>query len=109
MRGTAAQSECCEGVLVRYSDIVYVPSDYIREPLINYKLSLAYRLVRNRGAALQACRGLPKSCNEECRPGGKPLRARPEAHICGVAPLAKDYGHSLQDAPCSYTLQALPR
>jgi len=86
-------------------NVLYV----LGEPLNNYIFSLASSLVRNRGADLKSCPGLPKSCNEECGAGWKPRRARPEAHICHVAPLAKDYGHSLRDAPCIYTLQVTQR
>jgi len=71
-----------------------------------YMVALAYSLVRNQGVALKSCLGLPKSCNKECGPCCKLRRARPEAHICCVALLAKDYGHSLRSALCIYALQA---
>jgi len=39
---------------------------------------------------LKACLGLVISCNIECASACGPRRARPEAHIYGVALLAKD-------------------
>ena len=54
---------------------------------------LAYRLVRDQGIILKACRYLVKNDNVEHGQACKPLRARPEGHICGVAKLVKDYGH----------------
>jgi hypothetical protein len=80
-----------------------------REPLSQFMASLAYRLVRNQGATLKTYLGLLKSRNAECGPAGKPRRARPEAHICGVALLAKGDGHSLRSAPCICTLQVAQR
>jgi len=62
----------------------------IRGPLINYAISLAYRLIHNQGAALKACPGLVKRCNAECESACKPRRAMPEAHIYGIVLLAKD-------------------
>ena len=47
-----------------------------REPLINYAISLAYRLIHNQGAALKAYLGLVKSCNTVCESVCKPRRAR---------------------------------
>ena len=81
----------------------------IKEPLINYATSLAYRLIHYQGVTLKACLGLVKSYNAESESACKPRRARPEAHIYGVALLAKEPGHSLRSAPCSCTLQASQR
>ena len=61
-----------------------------KEPLIKYMMLLAYRLVRDQGMILKACRYLPKNYNAEHGQACKPLRARPEAHICHVAKLVKD-------------------
>ena len=62
----------------------------IREPVINYGISLAYRLIHNQGDTLKACLGLVKSVNAECGSACKPRRARPEAHIYGIVLLIKD-------------------
>jgi len=78
---------------------------YTREPLINYATSLAYRLIHYQGVTLKAYLGLVKSYNAESESTCKPRRASPEAHIYGVALLAKEPGHSLRSAPCSCTLQ----
>ncbi len=63
----------------------------LKEPLINYATSLAYRLIHNQGTTLKACLGLVKSCNAECESACKPRRARPETHIYGIVLLAKDW------------------
>ena len=71
------------------------PTHILKEPLINYVMSLAHRLIRNQGAILRACVGLVKSCkayrillspltyihvgDAECSSACKPRRARPEA------------------------------
>ena len=64
----------------------------IKEPLINYVMSLAHRLNRNQGATLTACARLVKSCTKsrrtsdaECGSACEPQRASPEAHIYRVA------------------------
>jgi len=62
----------------------------LKEPLINYAISLAYRLIHNQGGALKACLGLVKSDNAESESACKPRRARPEAYIYGIVLLAKD-------------------
>ena len=55
-----------------------------------YAISLVYRLMYNQGVTLKACLGLVKSFNAECASACKPHRARPEAHIYGIALLVKD-------------------
>ena len=77
----------------------------IKEPLINYVMSLAHRLICNQGATLKACVGLVKSCNVECGSACEPHRAGSETHIYGVALLTKDLGHLPRSASCSCTLQ----
>ena len=93
----------------------------IKEPLINYVMSLAHRLICNQGAtltgfcscktcistilAVKACVGLVKSCNVEGGSACEPHRAGSETHIYGVALLTKDLGHLSRSASCSYTLQ----
>ncbi|MCK5359435.1 MAG: hypothetical protein KAJ95_02350, partial [Gammaproteobacteria bacterium] len=61
-----------------------------KEPLLIYTDPLAYRPAHNQDETLKACLGLVKSGNAECEPACKPRRARPEAHIYGIALLAKD-------------------
>jgi hypothetical protein len=56
-----------------------------RAPLIKSIMLLAYRLVRNQDSILKACRYLVKNTNAEYGQACKPLRARPEGHICHVA------------------------
>jgi hypothetical protein len=56
-----------------------------KEPLINYVISLAHRLIRNQGVTLNACVGLVKSCNAECGSSCEPRRAGSETHIYCVA------------------------
>ena len=92
--------------------VKFYPSVNLREPLINYVMSLAHRLIRNQGATLTACARLVKSCTKsrrtsdaECGSACEPQRASPEAHIYRVALLAKDLGHLLRSASCSCTLQ----
>ena len=77
---------------------------YVKEPLINYVMSLAHSMIRNQGATLPACVGLVKSCNAEWGSYGEPRRASPEAHIDGVELLTKGLGHLLRSAPCRCTL-----
>ena len=93
----------------------------IKEPLINYVMSLAHRLICNQGAtltgfcscktcistilAVKACVGLVKSCNVECGSACEPHRAGSETHIYGVALLTNDLGHLPRSASCSCTLQ----
>ena len=76
-----------------------------RESLINYVMSLAHRLICNQDTTLKACVGLVKNCNVECGSACEPHRAGSEAHIYGVALLAKDLGHLPRSASCSCTLQ----
>ncbi len=80
-----------------------------KEPLINYAISLAYRLIHNQDAALKACLGLVKSSNAECESACKPRRASPEAHIYGIALLIKYFGHSLRSTLCICTIQVSQR
>jgi hypothetical protein len=63
-----------------------------KEPLINYVISLAHRLIRNQGVTLNACVGLVKSCTKsrrtsdaECGSACEPRRAGSETHIYRVA------------------------
>jgi len=100
----------------------------LKEPLINYVMSLAHRLICNQGAtltgfcscktcistilAVKACVGLVKSCTKsrrisdvECGSACEPHRAGSETHIYGVALLTKDLGHLPRSASCSCTLQ----
>ena len=51
---------------------------------------LAYKLVRDQGSILKACRHLVKDANTEHGQACKPLRARPEGYIYCVAKLVKD-------------------
>jgi len=81
----------------------------IKAPLINCIRPLAYRLFRNQGAILKACVRLSKTGNAECGTACRPRRACPEAHSCGVALLAKGYGHYRQSASCTCTLQITQR
>ena len=76
-----------------------------REPLINYVMSLAHRLIRNQGTTLKACVGLVKSCNAGCGSVCEPRRAGSETHIYCVALLTKDLGHLLRSASCICTFQ----
>jgi len=59
------------------------------EPLINNAIPLAYRLIHNQGGTLKACLGLVKCDNAECKSACMPRRARPGAHIYGIALLIK--------------------
>jgi hypothetical protein len=61
--------------------------------------TLAYTRVRYRGASLQACVGLSKTCNEESEPGCRPLRAGPDARRRFVVLLAKGADHCLRMTP----------
>jgi len=61
-----------------------------REPLINYTMPLAYRLIHNQDEALKACLGLVKSDNAECESTCKLRRARSETASYGIVLLAKD-------------------
>ena len=80
-----------------------------RVPLINGIRSLAYRLFRNQDDSLKACVRLSKTGNAECGTACRPRRACPEAHSCGVALLAKGYGHYRRSASCTCTLQITQR
>jgi len=68
----------------------YYTGKEARAPLIKSMILLAYRLVRDQGIILKACGYLVKNDNAEHGQACKPLRARPEAHTCGVAKLVKD-------------------
>ncbi|GJM08888.1 MAG: hypothetical protein DHS20C11_11640 [Lysobacteraceae bacterium] len=46
-----------------------------------------------------------RRANDECGLLCRPRRAWPEAHICVVPSLAKDFGHCLRNAPRSCTLE----
>ncbi len=81
----------------------------IKEPLINYAIPLAYRLIHNQGGTLKACPGLVKSDNAECEPACKPRRARPEAHIYGIVLLAKDPAIRYEARFVACTLQVSQR
>jgi len=65
-------------------------TDNNKEPLIKYKLSLAYRLVRDEGIVLTAWLVTQKNINAKHGPACMPRRARLEGFIYVVAALIKD-------------------
>jgi len=80
-----------------------------REPLINYTMSLAYRLIHNQDEALKACLGLVKSDNAECESTCKPRRARSETAQQRHCASCKGHGHSLRSTLCRWPFQGLQR
>ncbi len=65
-------------------------------------------------SAIKACfcrhNGLTsRKRNAECRPGRRPRRAQPAAHICGVVLLAKDRAIAVEATPCICALQTAQR
>ena len=80
-----------------------------REPLINYTMSLAYRLIHNQDEALKACLGLVKSDNAECESTCKPRRARSETAQLRHCASCKGHGHSLRSTLCRWPFQDLQR
>ena len=76
---------CASGDYVFIFSVSIIHLIGFKEPLINYVMSLAHRLIRNQGATLTACARLVKSCNAECGSACEPQRASPEAHIYRVA------------------------